>query len=65
MKAFACLFLYDFKCIINDFLCNTLFTVKHNVIDKLCYNNAVVDWVCKNFSFSNITFSWHIFFPPS
>ena len=33
----TCLFCYDIECIINYFLSNTLFTVKHNVVYKLCY----------------------------
>ena len=38
----AALLFYTVKCTVYDFLCNTLLTIKHDIVDQLGYNLVVV-----------------------
>ena len=50
-RFFAGLLTDNFKSTVNDFLCNTLLTVEHDVVDKTCYNLRIVNWIWQNVAF--------------
>ena len=53
------LFFYNFECIVDDLLGDTLLTVKHDVVDELSNKLRVVKRIRKNFPYGYISSSGH------
>ena len=56
---FACLFVYDFECTVDDLLCNALFAIQHDVIDQTGDQLGIIKRIRQNVASCDITSSWH------
>ena len=58
-RRFVGLFFYDFKCIVNDLLCNASLAVVHNIVDELGYKLGIIYRIRQNVSLGYLTSSRH------
>ena len=59
------LFFDDVESVVHDLLCDTFFTIVHNVVDQACNKLRVVQRIRQNVTLSDLASSWHLRFPPS